>query len=137
MRTAGQAASAAGDVRGKQDGQKNRKGKQAQGGSGASGQAEEEPALLRLTVDSDVQICLLSGAGEVLIDGQVLSAGTEEQFERDTFELRFPSGYERSQFGLTLDGSRVSLPESAPRAAFELEPGSPARELDPPGEACP
>lgn len=111
------------------DGERSQRG----GDTGGSG----EPGMLHLTVTSAVPVCLVSGSGEVLIAGQVLSPGTEERFTRDRFELRFPGGYERSQFGLTLDGRRVRLPRSAPAAAFEIEPGSPPRQLDPPGMRCP
>lgn len=96
-----------------------------------------EPAVLRLSVRREVQICLLSGAGEVLIDGQSLSPGTEERFRRDRFELRFPGGYEREQFQLTLGRRPVRLPDAAARAAFEIEPGSPVRPLERPGRGCP
>lgn len=125
------------EARGKQDGPRDdrRHGSGEKEGRGAP--RPGGPGLLRLTAESSIQVCLLSGSGEALIQGQVLSPGTEEQFQRDRFELRFPSGYERSQFGLTLDGRRVRLPKSAPRAAFEIEPGSRPRELEPPGRACP
>jgi Helix-turn-helix domain len=115
--------------RGDRDGERSQRGGDAKG--------SEEPGVLHLTVTSAVPVCLVSGSGEVLIAGQVLSPGTEERFTRDHFELRFPGGYERSQFGLTLDGRRVRLPRSAPAAAFEIEPGSPPRQLDPPGMRCP
>jgi cytoskeleton protein RodZ len=98
--------------------------------------AQDETVTLGLTLESDVQICLLSGSNEVLV-GQVLSAGSQEQFERERFELRFPQGYDRGQFELTLDGERARLPELSGPAAFAIEPASRPRQLDPPGLECP
>ncbi len=97
----------------------------------------EETVVVRLDVNSDVAVCLVSGSGEALIDGQVLSAGTEDQFERERFELRFPSGFDRDQFDLAVDGKPTRLPELSGPAAFAIEPGARPRQLDPPGLDCP
>lgn len=103
-------------------------------------QEQEQPpekVTLRLSVNSSVSVCLVSGSGEALIDGQVLSAGTEEQFDRERFELRFPSGFDRGQLDLALDGDATRLPELSGPAAFAIEPGERPRQLDPPGLECP
>jgi len=101
-------------------------------------QAREENTVdLGLQVESDVQVCLLSGSGEVLIASQVLSPGTEERFKRKRFELRFPSGYDRGQFRLSLDGDVMRLPELSGAAAFAIEPGARPRQLDAPETGCP
>jgi len=92
---------------------------------------------LGLQVERDVQVCLLSGSGEVLIASQVLSPGTEERFKRKRFELRFPSGYDRGQFRLLLDGDVMRLPELSGPAAFAIGPGARPRQLDAPETGCP
>jgi cytoskeleton protein RodZ len=117
--------------------QKQKRERRERGRAGGEEQAaQDETVTLGLTLESDVQICLLSGSNEVLV-GQVLSAGSQEQFERERFELRFPAGYDRGQFELTLDGERARLPELSGPAAFAIEPGSRPRQLDPPGLECP
>ena len=91
---------------------------------------------LALTVRQDVQVCLLGGGGEVLIPGQVLSAGTEERFEQPRFDLRFPAGYDVEQFALELNGERARLGETTGPAAFEIEPGARPRPGPAPGTEC-
>lgn len=101
--------------------------------------APEEPksVTLGLVVREDVQVCLLGGGGEVLIPGQVLSAGTEEHFTQPRFDLRFPSGYDVEQFRLELDGKPARLGETTGPAAFEIEPGARPRPAATPGPECP
>jgi transcriptional regulator with XRE-family HTH domain len=99
--------------------------------------AAGDSVTLALTVRQDVQVCLLGGGGEVLIPGQVLSAGTEERFEQPRFDLRFPSGYDVEQFSLELNGERARLGETTGPAAFEIEPGSKPARGPPPGAQCP
>jgi cytoskeletal protein RodZ len=83
-------------------------------------EAEAEQITLNLELTSDVQVCLVSGAGDALIDDQLLSAGSEERFEAKTFGLRFPSGYDRGQFVLSLNGKRTRVPETQGPTAFEI-----------------
>ena len=99
---------------------------------------EQPPTVdLALSVREDVQVCLLGGGGEVLIPGQVLSAGTEEQFTQPRFDLRFPSGYDVEQFSLRVDGKPVRLGETKGPAGFEIEPGARPHPTGPPGPECP
>ncbi len=104
----------------------------------ASSPSEDERAsvTLELVVREDIQVCLIGGGGEVLIPGQVLSAGSEERFERPRFDLRFPSGYDVEQFILKLDGKRARLAETTGPAAFEIEPGARPRAGPAPGAEC-
>jgi hypothetical protein len=86
----------------------------------AAAAAEAERITLRLELSSGVQVCLVNGAGDALIDDQLLSAGSEERFEAKSFELRFPSGYDRGQFVLSLNGMRTRVPETQGPTAFEV-----------------
>lgn len=121
------------------------KAKKDGGKDGGGDKDQEQPAepkppqtvSLQLSVNSEVQVCLVGANDSVLIAGQVLSAGTEESFEQPRFLLRFPSGYDRSQFDLTIDGKPGRLPEVTGPAAYVLEPGEKPRAKDPPGEGCP
>lgn len=105
----------------------------------ASSPSPDEPAsvTLELVVREDIQVCLIGGGGEVLIPGQVLSAGSQERFEQPRFDLRFPFGYDVEQFILKLDGERARLAETTGPAAFEIEPGAKPRAGPPPGAECP
>jgi transcriptional regulator with XRE-family HTH domain len=97
----------------------------------------EGPVDLHMSIRSDVQVCLLGAENNVLIASQVLTAGTEENFTQPRFLLRFPSGFDRSQFELELDGDAARLPQTSGAAAFTIEPGARPRALDPPGKGCP
>ena len=57
-------------------------------------QAPTGTVTLGLLIREPVQICLVGGGGQALIDGQVLNPGDEESYERKRFELRFPSGFD-------------------------------------------
>ena len=57
----------------------------------------DDPVELAILVREPIEICLVGGGGEALIDGQVLAAGTSERFVRERFELRFPSGFDADQ----------------------------------------
>ena len=102
----------------------------------ASEQAAEVVSL-RLVMNSDVAVCLLGDSERPLIDGQVLVAGNEESFEAKRFSLRFPSGYDRGQFELLLNGERRRLPETLGPAAFVITPPDRVREAPEPGTDCP
>lgn len=103
------------------------------GRSGGSGGTVK----LALSVRDPVEVCLLGGGGEALIDGQVLAAGTEEVYERHSFSLRFPTGYAPNEFRLEIAGDKRILPKVDGPAAFEITPPRHVREVRPPGKACP
>jgi hypothetical protein len=93
--------------------------------------------MLALAIDEPVEVCLLGGGGEALIDGQVLAAGTEEAYERRRFELRFPQGFDASQFRLQIAGKKRRLPKADGPAAYEIVAPQRVRTAPPPGEECP
>ena len=104
----------------------------------AAAQAEAKKVSLELEVDSAVAVCLLGPDDEELIDGQVLAAGTTEgPFNAKRFELRFPSGYDRTFFELRLDGERVRVPETQGPTAFAIRPPAKLRRAPEPGLECP
>jgi helix-turn-helix protein len=100
--------------------------------------AQAQRVALRLEIESNVAVCLLGDSERPLIDGQVLTAGSEEgPYEAERFELRFPSGYDRGQFTLLLNGETRRLPETLGPAAFVITPPEKVRDAPEPGPECP
>jgi cytoskeleton protein RodZ len=91
------------------DGNRNR-GNGGAGGGGGGGSARREPIDVRLTALSGVEICLVEGSDTALIDGQVLSAGTEEEY----------GGARRYRLDL-LSGGRVRVEAGGQRERIETD----------------
>jgi hypothetical protein len=120
--------------------ERDRRGGERRGqGDGGKGNAERPrgTVTLALAVDEPVEVCLLGGGGEALIDGQVLAAGTEEAYERRRFELRFPQGFDANQFRLEIAGKKRRLPRADGPAAYEIVAPQRVRPAAPPGGECP
>ena len=92
---------------------------------------------LQLVVRNPVEVCLLGGGGEALIDGQVLPAGDHEEFERREFALRFPSGFAGDQLTVKIAGDKRLLPKADGPAAYKITAPQHVRALKPPGQSCP
>jgi hypothetical protein len=117
------------------------------GQKGGGGNKKPEPAAdqnaktvtMRLVANADgLQICLIEvGVKQPLIDGVFGSAGSEDTFEGKRFQLRFPAGYDRSQFDLFVGGKKAKVSEEQGPAAFAIEPPANVRPLDAPGADCP
>jgi Helix-turn-helix domain len=108
------------------------------GGKGESkANRPQGTVTLALSIDEPVEVCLLGGGGEALIDGQVLAAGTEEAYERRKFELRFPQGFDADQFRLEIAGRKRLLPKADGPAAYRIVAPQRVRPAPPPGEECP
>jgi cytoskeleton protein RodZ len=108
------------------------------GASQTPPQSPTDKVALRLEIHSPVQICLLGDSQQPLIDDQVLSAGvTEGTYNAGSFDLRFPSGYDRSQFDLTLNDKRAKVPETQGPTAFKITPPDTVRQVTFPGPDCP
>ena len=78
------------------------------------------PVELVLVAREPVEVCLIGGGGTALIDGQLLAAGTEERYQRERFELGFPSGFVPDQLRLEVAGEPRKLPKVEGPAAFEI-----------------
>jgi cytoskeleton protein RodZ len=105
------------------------------GGREASAQRERErqpepepPPKVPLELTggvSAVDVCLLRGDGEVLFDG-TLEPGDSEQFESQSYVLRFPDGFDTDQIELSAGGEPLE---------FEIDPQGPvAYQITAPGE---
>jgi len=103
---------------------------QAQGGSHAGGQ----PVRLALEARQDVQVCLVNGAGDALIDAQALNAGaTSGPFQpADRFRLDLESG---GAVALTVNG-RHELVASHRPASFEIDSAG-VHSIEFKGRRCP
>jgi hypothetical protein len=117
-------------------------GRQGGGGEGAAGGQEQETpetVTMRLVANTDgLQVCLLAADSEQpLIDGFAGSAGSEDVFEAERFQLRFPFGYDLGQFDLFVGGERVRLEELEGPVAFNIEPPRRVQQVDEPSTSCP
>ncbi|MGI8461003.1 MAG: helix-turn-helix domain-containing protein [Solirubrobacterales bacterium] len=113
-------------------------------GNGAKPKRKRKPdpvpktVTIRLVTRSEgLQVCLLGDQDQPLIDGQVLSAGTEEVATGKRLILRFPAGYDVSQFDLFVAGKKRKIAENGGPAAFAIEPPDVVDPLNPPGQSCP
>ena len=112
---------------------------------GASNGGAQDPAAnlsketvrMRLVVNAPVEVCLVGGEGNALIDGQVLAAGTREEYRGRLLELRLPSGFEPGQLRLKLNDHLAPLPPADGPAAFEITPPARVSKASPPGRSCP
>lgn len=95
------------------------------------------PVTLRLVAEAAIHVCLVGDAERPLIDGQVLPAGSEEQFEARRFRLGFPSGYDVDHFRLFVGGKRRHLPETVGPTAYRIRGPGRIRQAPPPGPGCP
>ena len=107
------------------------------GKGGSKGERPKGTVNLALSIVEPVEVCLLGGGGEALIDGQVLAAGTEEAYERRKFELRFPKGFDGDQFRLKIGGKKRLLPKADGPAAYRILAPQRVRAAPEPGEKCP
>jgi hypothetical protein len=109
-------------------------------GSGERGNQPraEGTVVLALRVREPVEVCLVGGGGDALIDRQVLAAGTEDEFERRRFELRFPDGFEPRQIEVEIAGEPRRLPRVRGEAAYEIVAPKRVEAVEPPAkEDCP
>jgi cytoskeleton protein RodZ len=95
------------------------------------------PLTLGLKIDAPVEVCLLDEGGTELIDGQVLAAGSRDEFTAPRFRLRFPAGFRPGQLKLELDGEPAQLERVRGPAAFTIEPPRRIRKAAPPENSCP
>lgn len=115
-----------------------------EGGRQAAAQREREQPRpqgsveLALVVRDAIEVCLIGGRGEALIDGQVLAPGTRESYRRARFELGFPSGFSPDGLRLRLDGNARRLPDVEGPAAFKIVAPARLRPTEPrAAEDCP
>ena len=95
------------------------------------------PVHLRLAISAPVEICLLGEGREELIDGQVLTAGSHDEYIANHFQLRFPTGFKPDQLRIALDGERRRLPGVRGPAAFRITRPARIRQAPPPERSCP
>ncbi len=110
---------------------------QAGGGrDAAAGHTEQPPAQekpgtsLSLTATAEVWVCLLDEHGRALIDGQILSPGSEEgPYRSGSFTVSLGNG----EVTMTVEGQAASIPQTPNPIGFSIDGGGALREL-PEGE---
>jgi cytoskeleton protein RodZ len=107
-------------------------GHQAGGGRhAATGHAEQRPArrpgtTLSLTASAEVWVCLLDAKGRPLIDGQILSSGSEEgPYRSGSFTVSLGNG----AVTMTVAGKPASIPPTPNPIGFSIAGGGALREL--------
>jgi hypothetical protein len=84
---------------------------------------------LRVQAEAEVWVCLLDGAGEPLIDGQILEGGAEEgPFRSGSYTVSFGNG----EVTMLIDGRRTEIPPSSSPVGYRINSTG---ELRPLGEA--
>jgi cytoskeleton protein RodZ len=72
---------------------------------------------VRLAAKAEVWVCLLDASGKALIDGRVLSAGTQEgPFHSGSFTVSFGNG----EVSMKIDGQQASIPETASPIGYSI-----------------
>ncbi len=72
---------------------------------------------VRLAAKAEVWVCLLDASGKPLIDGRVLSAGTQEgPFHSGSFTVSFGNG----EVLMKTDGQQASIPETASPIGYSI-----------------
>jgi transcriptional regulator with XRE-family HTH domain len=87
-------------------------------------------ASLTLTATAEVWVCLLDGRGQALINGQILSPGSEQgPYRSDSFTLALGNG----AVTMSLGGQKASIPPTPNPIGFAIDDDGTMREL-PEGE---
>lgn len=82
---------------------------------------------VQIVATGEVWVCLLDGEGEAVVNGQVLSSGTEAgPFRSRGFTVAFGNG----EVSLLVDGREAEIPATASPIGYEIEPGGELRELE-------
>jgi cytoskeleton protein RodZ len=81
---------------------------------------------LHLTATAEVWVCLLDDGGEPLVDGQILSAGSEAgPFRSGSFTVSLGNG----EVAMTVNGQQASIPETPSPVGYSIGSGGELREL--------
>ena len=108
---------------------------QGSGGGSDAGRSPSQPVKVALITRDSMEICLVTGDGRALIDGQTLISGVKEgpfQPPADNYRLDLSSG---GALTLTLDGKPRSLSSQGP-ASYEISDGG-VRPVTFKGPECP
>jgi hypothetical protein len=115
--------------KGKQEAQQQGKG------GGKEGGGPSQPVTVALVTRADMEVCLVTGQGEALIDAQTLVSGSEEGpfGPADNYRLDLESG---GAVTLTLDG-KSQLVRSATPASYEIDSNGIKKASSYQGPGCP
>ena len=114
------------------------KGDKGKGRQAAKPEASPKRVELRFVTNTDgLPVCLLRNGKEPLIDGVAGSAGSEETATGESFDLRFPAGYDVGQFDLFLGGDKHKFAEVSDPQAFRITPPRTVESLENTSEDCP
>lgn len=73
---------------------------------------------VRLATDAEVWVCILSEAGQHLVDGQILAAGAEEgPFHSGSFTVSFGNG----EVSMLVDGKEAEIPATPSPIGYSID----------------
>lgn len=73
---------------------------------------------VRLATDAEVWVCILSEAGQRLVDGQILAAGAEEgPFHSGSFTVSFGNG----EVSMLVDGKEAEIPATPSPIGYSID----------------
>jgi len=82
---------------------------------------------VRLTASAEVWVCVLSGSGEALVDGQILQAGAEAgPFRSGSFTVSFGNG----EVEMRIDGREAEIPATSSPIGYAIASSGQLTELD-------
>jgi cytoskeletal protein RodZ len=104
-------------------------------GNPSGGKSSSQPVTLKLVTRADMEICLVTGQGEALIDAQTLGPGAEEgPFPKaDNYRLDLDSG---GAVKLTLDGKAHKVSSATP-ASYMIDSNGIKKTTSFKGPGCP
>lgn len=91
-------------------------------------QPKQVPAgvSMRLSATAEVWVCLLDGAGQPLVDGQILEGGAEEgPFRSGSFTVSFGNG----EVTMLVDGREADIPATASPVGYSIDASGELTEL--------
>lgn len=81
---------------------------------------------VRLAASAEVWVCILGGAGQHLVDGQILEAGAEEgPFHSGSFTVSFGNG----EVSMIVDGKEAEIPATSSPIGYSIDASGELTEL--------
>jgi cytoskeleton protein RodZ len=95
-------------------------------GSPGEGASPGRGITLSLTAEAEVWVCLLDAQGRPLVNGRILSSGSEEgPYRSGSFTVALGNG----EVTMTVDGKQADIPQTSSPVGFSVDAGGSLHEL--------